>query len=383
MTEAPRRAAGSPPASQVLSGFQLQIHPGRPGWRVRNLHLTRGDLIRLAIAGALYLLALLLAILVAPGVVTGLSGRQDWQVLVAERSRQGERLQALAAQLGKLDGRGEELRLKLVKVAHAYDLAIPAHLQEASPPALPESIYALAIARGSRLERELRARLAASATLLDEVGTFEAAQPEAVHTTPSLCPLTGANFVLMSPFGIRRNPFSKELEWHAGVDFAAPLGTPVRATADGDVTFVGTYPLERSVAWWRLGILVVVRNGPRFATLFGHLEDPRVRVGQRIRAGETIAAVGSTGWSVSPHVHYEVRRLDAAGQALPVDPLAFVLDHHWLDEERGVSGPRPGALTPLPPGLLGGWSGGNRQRRSRARQPAVPAPSDEGSPRSR
>ena len=173
-----------------------------------------------------------------------------------------------------------------------------------------------------------------------------------MRTTPSLCPLAGADFVLTSPFGRRRSPFTQELDFHPGLDLAAPRGTAITAPADGVVVFAGRYPLAASVGWWRYGNLVVLKHGERFLTLYGHCEEVRVRTGERVRQGDLLATVGSTGWSTNPHLHYEVRRREDVGDFLALDPRIYILDRRWRDEERLLVQARSAApaaeVQPLP-----------------------------------
>ena len=128
-------------------------------------------------------------------------------------------------------------------------------------------------------------------------------------------------------------------------------GTPVHAPAEAVVVFAGRYDLRQNVSWWRYGNLVVLRHDDRFVTLFGHLEAVDVKAGQRVDQGQVIGRVGNTGWSTSPHLHYEVRRFDA-GDFRPVDPRIYILDHRWRDEERLLvrarTSPDPGNYEPLP-----------------------------------
>ena len=86
---------------------------------------------------------------------------------------------------------------------------------------------------------------------------------------------------------------------HAGIDIAAPTGNPVWTTADGVVAFAG----------WRghLGLTVIVDHGHGHQTIYGHLSSVGVRVSERLSAGQVLGAVGSTGRSTGPHVHYAVR----------------------------------------------------------------------------
>jgi murein DD-endopeptidase MepM/ murein hydrolase activator NlpD len=98
--------------------------------------------------------------------------------------------------------------------------------------------------------------------------------------------------------------------WHTGVDLAAPTGTPVLAANGGNVVFAG---------WnsWGYGYAVVLSHGP-FLTLYGHLSDIFVGCGQTVAAGQSIGAVGTTGNSSGPHLHFEVRNGDT-----PTDPASI------------------------------------------------------------
>ena len=81
-----------------------------------------------------------------------------------------------------------------------------------------------------------------------------------------------------------------------------------------------------------------------------------MRAGQAVRRGDVLATVGSTGWSLSPHVHYEIRRREGGDETpRPVDPLLYILDRRWPDEERLFGGRNPppaGGFEPLPPGFV-------------------------------
>ena len=188
---------------------------------------------------------------------------------------------------------------------------------------------------------------------LEEIQAFENAREDVVRLTPSISPLHRADFVLTSPYGERRNPFTKNRDFHAGIDMAALEGTEIHAPADGEVVFAGRYSLQQSVGWWRYGNLVILRHGDAFLTVFGHCHEVKVKRGQKVAQGDVIATVGSTGMSTSPHLHYEVRRRDEDGVYRPVDPRIYILDHHWHDEEqilvRSRSAPPAKDFQPLPP----------------------------------
>ncbi|WP_237751652.1 M23 family metallopeptidase [Sphingobium sp. DC-2] len=113
---------------------------------------------------------------------------------------------------------------------------------------------------------------------------------------------------ITSAFGMRAHPLRGGIRLHQGVDLAAPMGTPVRAAADGIVSQAG----------WSggYGLLVAIDHGARMATRYGHMSQLTVEPGQRVLRNSIIGYVGSTGRSTGPHLHYEVRR---GGRA--VDPL--------------------------------------------------------------
>jgi murein DD-endopeptidase MepM/ murein hydrolase activator NlpD len=271
-------------------------------------------------------------------VAGNLLGYREYQSLVAERSRSGERLQELVTGLEELKTRSEELGLSMNKIFLAYGLsAVESSGQggypfAAEPP--PESIYAGAIERGNALTAGVSEQLQVLETFLHEVRDFEQAHRDQALSTPSICPLRGDDFVLTSPFGNRRSPFTKAIAFHAGIDLAAPTGSPIYAPADGLVVFAGRYPLRRSVGWWRYGNLVVLRHSDRFISVFGHCHEVKVRRGQRVRQGDLLALVGNSGWSTNPHLHYEVRRKGEDAVFRPVDPRIYILDHRWRDQER-------------------------------------------------
>jgi murein DD-endopeptidase MepM/ murein hydrolase activator NlpD len=274
-------------------------------------------------------------------VVGGLMSRREYQGLISERRLQGERLQGLVGRMDDLERHAQALGLRMETVFLVYGLppvpprsAVHSLAAAGSWPAESRSIYGETIAEGRRLQGRMRERLQRLDGSLDEVRAFETAHPEQVRTTPSICPLRGGDLVLVGSFGRRRSPFTHQFEIHPGADLAAPVGTPIHATADGVVAFAGQVPLARSAVWYRYGNLVIVENGDGFVTLFGHDDQIEVRAGQRVRRGDVLATVGNTGWAPSPHLHYEIRRRDAGGVLRPVDPLIYVLDRHWPNEDR-------------------------------------------------
>jgi len=117
---------------------------------------------------------------------------------------------------------------------------------------------------------------------------------------------------ISSRFGMRKHPFLHTWRKHKGVDYAAPLGTRVRATADGVVQFAG-----RKGGY---GNVIILRNSGRYSTVYGHLRGfaRGIHRGARVEQGEIIAYVGQTGWATGPHLHYEFRIAGVARNPLAV-----------------------------------------------------------------
>ncbi len=336
--------------------LEIQFHPGDIRSKVRYFFFSSKQ-IRLALAGvALALVFGLFNLVILPGVVRGYLNRSEYQALKQERSRQGERLKGSIARLGRLNGDSQSLHLRMSRIYLAYGLEGDRSVGQGGYPVqvapVPDSIYFGAVTRAGELEAGIREQLQVLDTFISEVQSFEEAHGGQVQMTPSISPLKSKDFVLTSPFGTRRSPFTKKIDFHAGIDLAAPVGTPIYAPADGVVVFAGRYPLRQSVSWWRYGNLVAMRNGESFITLFGHCDEIRVRNGQKVEQGEIIATVGNTGWSTSPHLHYEVRHRDEADDFRPVDPRIYILDHQWRDEEqllvRARRAPSQRSFEPLP-----------------------------------
>lgn len=113
---------------------------------------------------------------------------------------------------------------------------------------------------------------------------------------------------MTSDFGTRKHPIFRRSKHHSGIDLAAPENSHVRAIAQGIVVFAGEHG--------GYGKLITIAHEDGFVSLYGHLNEMKVGVGKRVRAGDIIGRVGSTGWSTGDHLHFEWRK---DGEAL--DPL--------------------------------------------------------------
>ena len=120
------------------------------------------------------------------------------------------------------------------------------------------------------------------------------------------------NATITSRFGLRFDPFNKTTRQHNGLDFAAPVGTPIYASADGVVTFAGD-------ALDGYGLKVIVDHGQGYQTLYAHNSRLLVAAGHRVKQGDAIALMGSTGRSTGSHLHFEIIK---DGQ--PIDPEKYL-----------------------------------------------------------
>ncbi len=121
-------------------------------------------------------------------------------------------------------------------------------------------------------------------------------QSALLAAAPSIWPLRGW---ITSEFSVRNDPYTGEKTMHEGMDIAAPVGTAVRAPADGTVVFNGSEG--------GYGHVLVIDHGYGIKTRYGHLARIDVKLGDKVKRGQFVAAVGNTGRSTGPHVHYEVR----------------------------------------------------------------------------
>lgn len=344
--------AAGPPAGPWF--VEVQIHPASARRRVRYLVFGRLALTVacLLVLGYLFLVSLGLAL--TKDVLSAMLGGAEIKTLEIERTHQGARLKSLVAELSALDEETKSLRLQHAKLRLAYGLAPRPQATAAPPRAEDDSIYGGTIAEGEHIRSVVARNLSALDKGLAEARRFEQAHPVEVSEIPSRCPISGDDLVLVTPFGNHRNPFTKELESNPGIDLAARAGTPVVAAAAGVVAFAGQASIGSSPAWFRLGQVVVVRHGDRFATAYGHLERIDVRSGARVARGTRLGTVGKSGWALAPSLHFEVRRRDPRGALAPVDPRIYMLDRHWHDEERlivrAAAKPwaEPGTWVPMP-----------------------------------
>lgn len=134
----------------------------------------------------------------------------------------------------------------------------------------------------------------------DEIVQLAEKKEKLYAAIPAIQPVSNKQLVaLASGFGFRIHPIYKVRKMHTGIDFAAPIGTPIYATADGVIDVV-------SVQFSGYGKMLEVDHGFGYRTRYAHMHDFAIKKGQHVKRGELIGYVGDTGLSTAPHLHYEV-----------------------------------------------------------------------------
>ncbi len=177
----------------------------------------------------------------------------------------------------------------------------------------------LVIATRKRLDG-IAKQLYVQSISFDEVAGLAIRKQELLASIPSIQPIADEKTQVSSGFGERLHPIYKIIKMHQGLDFTAPVGTEIRAAGNGRVTYAdyGTNGY---------GVHVVVDHGFGYETLYAHLSQLKVRVGQRVDRGDLLGLSGDTGLSAAPHLHYEVHK---AG--MPVDPANYLFNSLTPDE---------------------------------------------------
>jgi murein DD-endopeptidase MepM/ murein hydrolase activator NlpD len=157
----------------------------------------------------------------------------------------------------------------------------------------------LVIALHEKVDK-VRRKLYIESKSQDEVVHLAEKKQKLYASIPAIQPISNKNLIaLASGFGLRIHPVYKVKKMHNGIDFAASIGTPIYATADGTIANV-------SVRFSGYGKMVEIDHGFGYRTRYAHMHDFTVRKGQQVKRGDLIGYVGNTGLSTAPHLHYEV-----------------------------------------------------------------------------
>jgi murein DD-endopeptidase MepM/ murein hydrolase activator NlpD len=159
---------------------------------------------------------------------------------------------------------------------------------------------------------ELSSRIKTQYASYSEVDDLVKNKEKLLAHTPAIQPVSNKDLTrIASGFGYRIDPIYKTTKMHAGIDFTAPQGTPIYATAEGVVKTAGNTGNG-------YGNHVVINHGYGYETLYGHMVKVKAKPGQQVKRGEIIGWVGSTGKSTGPHCHYEVHK-----NGNKIDPIYF------------------------------------------------------------
>lgn len=327
--------------------MELQFHPASPSGRVRSFVLdARRERAAVALAGLACAAALSLWISV-PTYALRAARRERAAAILAESVRVRRLWRDLEDRARASRDRALDAGALVSRIAF---------LSSVSPAGWPRSLNPesgvlagkeepAAIAQG--LGRYL-AGLERGLALVEERA---AAEPALALATPSILPIASDLVEPSALFGPRVSPWTGADEFFTGLDLAAPAGSAVIAPADGVVAFAGRITPTPGSRLWRYGNCVVLSHGSGAATFFGHLGKIEVRRGQRVRRGERLGSVGSSGWAISPTLHYEFWRR-GAGDFGPTDPRFAILDRKLAGRdvslEKMWATSAPGPLEALP-----------------------------------
>jgi len=171
-----------------------------------------------------------------------------------------------------------------------------------------------------RLDK-LRKQLVIQSKSLDEINKLSKEKEKFLASIPAIQPVNNKDLKRMaSGYGWRTDPFTKARKFHYGMDFSSPQGTPVYAAGDGVV-------IRADDASSGYGNHIRIDHGYGYVTLYGHLSAYNVRAGQRVKRGDLIGKVGSTGRSEAPHLHYEVMK-----NGEHINPIHFYYGNLSADE---------------------------------------------------
>ena len=161
---------------------------------------------------------------------------------------------------------------------------------------------------GSLDMEDLKQQIKKTTETIGEIKDYLHIQRDIYISTPKGFPVNGS---ISSPFGMREHPRTGADDFHSGIDLSISPGTPVRATADGIVSYSGWHGGN--------GNLVVLEHGHGFSTFYAHNKSTNVKIGQKVKRGDIISYSGSTGNSTGPHVHYEIWK-----DGKPLNPAGYL-----------------------------------------------------------
>jgi murein DD-endopeptidase MepM/ murein hydrolase activator NlpD len=224
-----------------------------------------------------------------------------------------ERMKQLELQMVELEQRDNDVYRSIFEATPIPDSARVKEMLAKNEIRLIQSLSNTALIENMRNQlNNLSLRMSFQGQSFTEITAMVKNKEKLLRAIPAIQPVSNKNLKrVASGFGYRIDPLYKDSRLHAGLDFSAPTGTPIYATADGEVQIAG-FNTDG------YGNKVVINHGYGFQTLYAHMVRVIARVGQSIKRGEVIGYVGSTGKSTGPHLHYEVIK-----RGTKVDPVYY------------------------------------------------------------
>jgi murein DD-endopeptidase MepM/ murein hydrolase activator NlpD len=224
-----------------------------------------------------------------------------------------QQVQQLQQKMGDLEKRDNDVYRSIFESSPIPDSARLKEMEKNREIKLVESMSSQALVKSMVGQlNNLALRVAYQQKSYADISEMIKDKQKLIAAIPSMQPVSNKDLNrIASGFGYRIDPIYKSTHFHAGLDFTAPQGTPIYATADGVVK-------EAGFSTGGYGNHVVINHGFGYETVYGHMYRVKSKAGQRVKRGEVIGWVGSTGKSTGPHCHYEVHR-----GGVPVDPVYY------------------------------------------------------------
>ena len=224
-----------------------------------------------------------------------------------------ERMKQLELQMVELEQRDNDVYRSIFEATPIPDSARVKEMLAKNEIRLIQSLSNTALIENMRNQlNNLSLRMSFQGQSFTEITAMVKNKEKLLRAIPAIQPVSNKNLKrVASGFGYRIDPLYKDSRLHAGLDFSAPTGTPIYATADGEVQIAG-FNTDG------YGNKVVINHGYGFQTLYAHMVRVIANVGQSVKRGEVIGYVGSTGKSTGSHLHYEVIK-----RGTKVDPVYY------------------------------------------------------------
>lgn len=224
-----------------------------------------------------------------------------------------ERVKQLELKMNEIEGRDNNVYRSIFGAKPVPDSARIKDMESKNEVTLVQGMGESELVKsiGGQLNN-LSLRAAYQLKSFNEIDNLVKHKEKLLAAIPSIQPVSNKNLNrIASGFGYRIDPIYKVRQAHLGLDFTAPLGTPIYATADGRITDAGFNT-------GGFGNRVIINHGFGYETWYGHMDHIKAHVGQTVKRGEVIGYVGNTGKSTGPHCHYEVHI-----SGVPVNPIYY------------------------------------------------------------